>query len=178
MIQKIVGKVLKGLELADRKDNKLTLVKLKFSMNGYDKLTEKKIKLLWETAEDFFHLIHGFGQNENITNFVNAWMLEDDTTFTHNNLRTFWNIFYKNLFFPDKDSKLCNYKKLTNDALETLLNKLFSLDQENNKCIINEYIKQRQIQMTWPTLTNLYQSPTLVYLKLVTLERFSFCGKK
>ena len=58
-------------------------------MNGYDKLTEKKIKLLWETVEDFFHLIHSFGQNENITNFVNAWMLEDDTTFTHNNLRTF-----------------------------------------------------------------------------------------
>ena len=58
-------------------------------MNGYDKLTEKKIKLLWGTAEDFFHLIHSFGQNENITNFVNAWMLEDDTTFTHNNLRTF-----------------------------------------------------------------------------------------
>ena len=58
-------------------------------MNGYDKLTEKKIKLLWETTEDFFHLIHSFGQNENITNFVNAWMLEDDTTFTHNNLRTF-----------------------------------------------------------------------------------------
>ena len=89
MIQKIVGKVLKGLELADRKDNKLALVKLKFSMNGYDKLTEKKIKLLWETAEDFFHLIHSFGQNENITNFVNAWMLEDDTTFTQNNLWTF-----------------------------------------------------------------------------------------
>ena len=39
--KKVVGKVLKGLELADRKDNK-TLVKLKFSMNSYDRLTEKK----------------------------------------------------------------------------------------------------------------------------------------
>ena len=85
----MVGKVPNGLELAGRKYNKLTLAKLKFSMNGYDKLTEKKIKLLWETAEDFFHLIQSFGQNENITNFVNAWMLEEDTTFTHNNVRTF-----------------------------------------------------------------------------------------
>ena len=32
--QKIVGKVLKGLDLADKKGNKLTLVKLTFSMNG------------------------------------------------------------------------------------------------------------------------------------------------
>ena len=31
--------------------------------------------------------------------------------------------FYKNVFFPDK-SKLENYKKLTNIALETLLNEL------------------------------------------------------
>ena len=35
--KKIVGKVLKGLELADRKDDKLTLIKLRFLMNGYKK---------------------------------------------------------------------------------------------------------------------------------------------
>ena len=36
--KKIVGKVLKGLELADKKDNNLTLVKLKFSMNSFENL--------------------------------------------------------------------------------------------------------------------------------------------
>ena len=41
--KKIVGKVLKGLQLADRKDDKLTLIKLKFSINGYKSLTEKEI---------------------------------------------------------------------------------------------------------------------------------------
>ena len=40
--KKVVGKVLKGIELADTKHNKLTLVMLKFSMNNYDRLTEKK----------------------------------------------------------------------------------------------------------------------------------------
>ena len=40
--KKIVGKVIKGLELADQKDNKLTLVKLKFSMNSYENLAEKR----------------------------------------------------------------------------------------------------------------------------------------
>ena len=35
-------------------------------------------------------------------------------------------------------------KKLTNEALETLLNEWYSLDQEQNEKTINEYIKQRQ----------------------------------
>ena len=33
--------------------------------------------------------------------------------------------------------------ELTNVALETLLNKLFTLDRESNKQIINEHIRQR-----------------------------------
>ena len=36
--KKAVGKVLNGLEMADQKDNKLTLVKLKSSMNSYENL--------------------------------------------------------------------------------------------------------------------------------------------
>ena len=74
--KKIVGKVLKGLELADKKDNKLTLVNLKFLINSYENLTENEIKKLSETAQDLFHLIHSFRKNENITNFRNVWMLE------------------------------------------------------------------------------------------------------
>ena len=42
--KKIVGKVLKGLELTDQKDNKLTLVKLKFPMKSHENLAENKIK--------------------------------------------------------------------------------------------------------------------------------------
>ena len=34
--KKIVGKVLKGFELAYKKDDELTLIKLKFSMNGQE----------------------------------------------------------------------------------------------------------------------------------------------
>ena len=51
--------------------------------------------------------------------------------------------FYENLFF----SQLHTYKKLTNGALETLLNKLFTLDREKNEQIINEYIRQRHINI-------------------------------
>ena len=105
-------KGLERMELADRKDNKLTIVKLKFSMGGYDRLTEKEIHELSETAQDFFHLIHNFGRNEKITNFVNVWMLEDAIQLSHTITCGPYQIyFYKNLFFSDKDSKLHNYKK-------------------------------------------------------------------
>ena len=66
----IVVKVPKGLKLTDRKDDKLTLIKLKFSMNGYKNLTQKEIFNLSSTVHDFFYLIYSFGKNENITNFV------------------------------------------------------------------------------------------------------------
>ena len=52
--KKIVGKVIKGLELADQKDNKLTLVKLKFSMSSYENLAKNETKKLSETAQDLF----------------------------------------------------------------------------------------------------------------------------
>ena len=70
--RKIVGKVLKGLELADERDNKLTLVKLKFSMASYQKLTKNEIKKLSETVQDLLYLIYCFGKNKSITNFVNV----------------------------------------------------------------------------------------------------------
>ena len=61
---------------------------------------------------------------------------------------TFQIYFYEDLFFLDKNSKVHSYKKLTNSAIETLLNELFTLDREENKQIINEYARQRHINMT------------------------------
>ena len=76
-------------------------------------------------------------------------MLEDAIQLSHTITCGPYQIyFYKNLFFSDKDSKLHNYKILTNAALQTLLNELFSLDRESSERIINEYIEQRRIQVT------------------------------
>ena len=98
---KIVGKILKGIETIDQKDKKLTLCKLKFSMNAYEKLTESEIKKLLESAQGFFRLIHNFGKKEQLKNFVNVWMLEDPIQM----LKTvacgpFKYIFTKTFFFP------------------------------------------------------------------------------
>ena len=70
--KKTVGKILKGIETIDQKDKKLTLCKLKFSMNAYEKLTENEIKKLSKSAEDFFHFTHNFGKNKQLMNFVNG----------------------------------------------------------------------------------------------------------
>ena len=56
--------------------------------------------------------------------------------------------FSENLFFPNKISKLHNYKKVTSKAIETLLNELLTLDRDKNRQIIKEDINERQIKMT------------------------------
>ena len=110
--KKIVGKVLKDLEFADQKENKLTLVKLKFSMNSYENLAQNEIKKISETAQDLLYLIHNFGKNEIITNFVKVCMLEDPKQKPATVIcGPFQLYFYKNLFFPDENSKLHRLQK-------------------------------------------------------------------
>ena len=58
--KKIARKVLKGIETIDQKDKKLTLCKLKISMNPYERLKENETKKLSESAQDLFHLILSF----------------------------------------------------------------------------------------------------------------------
>ena len=118
-------------------------------MNAYERLKENQIKKLSERAQDLFHLIHSFGKNKQLTNFVNVWMLEDPIQMPKPvTCGPFQIYFYENLFFPDKNSKAKSYKKLTNNATETLLNELLLLDRERNEQLINGYIRQKQIHMT------------------------------
>ena len=49
--KKIVGKILTGIETIDQKDKKLTLCKLKFPMNAYERLKENEAKKLSESAQ-------------------------------------------------------------------------------------------------------------------------------
>ena len=129
--KKIVGKILKGIETIDQKDKKLTLCKLKFSMNAYEKLAGNEIKKTSESAQDFFYLIHSFGKSEQLTNFENVWMFEGPIQMPKTvTCAPFQIYFYENLFFPDKNSKAHSYKKLTNSATETLFNELFILERE------------------------------------------------
>ena len=107
----IFGKVLKSLELADQRGNKLPLIKLKFSMSSYEKLTKNEIKKLSETVQDMFHLMYSFRKNENVTSFVKVWMLKDPIkepkTVTCGPLQLY---LYENLFFLTKTSNFTTIK--------------------------------------------------------------------
>ena len=110
--KKIVGKVLKDLELADQKENKLTLVKLKFSMNSYKNLVENEIKKISETAQDLLYLIHSFGKNEIITNFVKVCTLEDPKQKPANVICGPFQLYiYKNLFFSRRKQQTTPLQK-------------------------------------------------------------------
>ena len=54
--------------------------------------------------------------------------------------------FYDNLFNSDQNSKIQNKKSLNKKTVETLLNELFVLnDQEQNEAIINKYADKPNI---------------------------------
>ena len=57
--------------------------------------------------------------------------------------------FYNSLFNPDQNSKIQNKNKLNKKTIETLLNKLFILgNQEQNEMAINNYANNRDITIT------------------------------
>ena len=90
------------------------------------------------------------GKNEELANFVvNVWILQDPIKISKTvTCGTFQIYFYENLFFPDENSKTRSYKKLTNNAIDRLLNELSTLDRERNEQLTNKYIRQKQINMT------------------------------
>ena len=58
--QKIINKIFYGVQKFDKKDNKITLVTLKFSIPEYKKL--KSFDKLSETTVDLLHLINEYGK--------------------------------------------------------------------------------------------------------------------
>ena len=47
--------------------------------------------------------------------------------------------FYQNLFNPEENSKIQGNEKLNKKTVETLLNKIFSLDDKENEIKMEEY---------------------------------------
>ena len=60
-----------------RTDNKITLVKIKFSMKACKNLSEKEIVNLSHTSRDFFHFVRSFGDFLKVKVYLHIWMVED-----------------------------------------------------------------------------------------------------
>ena len=101
-------------------------------------MSKKTKSQLIETAQNLFHLLEQFAKLKQ-SQCMNILILENRVQ----NLLTsdcgpFQLYFYKNLFDPDKQSKIVQHQKLTKNTLETLLNEIFFPNIEENHYLIKK----------------------------------------
>ena len=99
---------------------------MKFCVDTRCKMSQKAKDQLTDTTQNFFHLLEQFAKLKK-TKCMNILILEN----TIKNLVTstcglFQLYFYKNLFDPDKKSKILNHQTLNKNTLETIINDIFS----------------------------------------------------
>ena len=81
-----------------------------------------------------FYFIQAFGNKLKLRDFVNIWVVKDRVQDLNSATFIFQLYFYDNLFNPEENSKIQNEMRLNKRTIETLLNELFVLDdQETNK---------------------------------------------
>ena len=119
-----------------RTNRKITLCNIWFNLNTYKKLSAKELDALNDTASNFFHFVQAFGNMLKLCNFVNIWMVKDRIQ----NLDSvtciiFQLYFYNNLFNPNENSKIQEKPRLNERTIETLLIKLFVLDDQETKIL-------------------------------------------
>ena len=104
-------------------------------------LSEEEIDSLSDTARNFFRFILAFRIKLKLRNFVNIWMVEDRLLDLNSSTCGIFQLyFYDSLFNPDENSKIQDNTKLTKKTVETLLNDLFTLDdQDSNEQKMEQY---------------------------------------
>ena len=149
--KRIVNKILLGVEQMTRTDQKITLCKVKLNLAACRDLTKKEVHSLSDTARKFFQFVQAFGIKLKLRGFVNIWMIEDRIQELDSATCGIFQIhFYQNLFNPDEKSKIQDYTKLTKKTAETLLNELFSFeDQAANETKMEEYADEIAVKIVY-----------------------------
>ena len=145
----MIKKILFGTEQMTRTDNKITLVNIKFNINACRNSFKTELDALSDTATNFFHFIQAFGNKLKLRDFVNIWMVEDRAQdLSSVTCGIFQLYFYDNLFNPNENSKIQNFKRLNKRTIKTLLNELFVLaDQDTNEAIIRQYVNKKNMNI-------------------------------
>ena len=143
--RKVLNKVLFGLNKFQKSDHKITLISIKFSMSEYEKI--KDTKQLKTTTQDLLHLMYEFGKLHNIEDEITVFSLDDQLQKIETDTCGIFQIyFYYNLFNPFSDSSIIKDKVLTKHTIEKLLNEIFSLNQEQNEKVIEQFAQQNNIR--------------------------------
>ena len=143
--QKILNKVLHGIEKVNEKDNKVTLITLKFSMQEYEKI--KNENRLSETTIDLLDLMYKFGKKHNLRNEVIVHLVDDQLQMIERDTCGMYQIyFYVNLFNPLENSSIIIEKILNKRTIEKLLNEILSTDRQENENRRKQFAEENYIQ--------------------------------
>ena len=143
--KKVLNKVLFSLNKFQKSDHKITLISVKFSMSSYEKI--KDTKQLKTTTQDLLHLMYEFGKLHNIEDEITVFSLDDQLQKIETDTCGIFQIyFYYNLFNPFSDSSIIKDKVLTKHTIEKLLNEIFSLNQEQNEKVNEQFAQQNNIR--------------------------------
>ena len=143
--KRVLNKVLFGLNKFEKSDRKITLISVKFSMSECEKI--KDTKQLKTTTQDLLHLMYEFGKLHNIENEITVFSLDDQLQKIETDTCGIFQIyFYYNLFNSFSDSSIIKDKVLTKHTIEKLLNEIFSLNQEQNEKVIEQFAQQNNIR--------------------------------
>ena len=143
----VIKKILFGTKKMTITDKKNTLCNMRFNLNAYKNLSKEELDVLSDTNSNLFHSVQAFGNKLKLRNFVSIWKVEDKIqNFDSVTCGIFQLHFYDNLFNPDKNIKIQDKTKLNKRTIETLLNELFVLkDQETNEATIRQYAAENNI---------------------------------
>ena len=146
--KKIFKKIITGMQQIFKKDNEVTLRKWSFKRCNYQRLIQKELEQLSDTAFFFFRFLDEFGKYKGIENTVHVYTVDDRLqSFDTDYCEPFQLYFYLNLFESLETSMVAKAKskKLDRKLLSELLNELFSLNFRQNKKMLDVFILERFI---------------------------------
>ena len=95
---------------------------MRFSLSTWENMPHTKKEQLTKMAQNFFHLLQQPVQD-----------------LTSSNCGIFQLYFYKNLFDPNKKSKIINHENLKKRTIEVIFNETFSTDVNENEYLIKKF---------------------------------------
>ena len=134
-----------GIQKLKKKDQKIIIISLKFSMKEYEKI--KNEHRLRPTTQDLLHLIYEYGRLHNIKDLVTVYSVDDQLQKLETDTCGIFQLyFYFNLFVPYENSSVLGDSKLTKRKVEKLLNEIFSLDINQNEEEMERFAKEKNIR--------------------------------
>ena len=167
--QNIISKIFHGVEKFDKKDNKITLVTLKFSVPEYKKL--KNSDKLYKTTVDLLHLTNEYGKKYRLRSEVMVHLVDNLLQVLEKDTCGMYQIyFYGNLFNPLDNSSILSEKNLNKRTIERLCNEILLTDRQENERKIEAFAQENNISQNEVLIkTCLISFTELVNFRIVNL---------